>query len=137
LNSIEEIDALLQQKEKSPLLAVIREAECIGCTKCIQACPVDAIMGAATQMHTVLTAECIGCELCVEPCPVDCIDMISLPVREESVQTSKIERARERFLFRRERLARNKPAKKPISIIEARKAAVYEAVQRVKAKKLL
>jgi len=55
---------------------VIREAECIGCTKCIQACPVDAILGAAKQMHTVISTECTGCDLCVEPCPVDCIDMV-------------------------------------------------------------
>ncbi|OYV28963.1 MAG: electron transport complex subunit RsxB [Halothiobacillus sp. 20-54-6] len=59
-----------------PLVAVIDEAVCIGCTKCIQACPVDAILGAAKQMHTVIAAECTGCELCVAPCPVDCIDMV-------------------------------------------------------------
>ncbi|QKX17422.1 electron transport complex subunit RsxB [Microbulbifer sp. YPW1] len=57
-------------------VAFIREAECIGCTKCIQACPVDAIVGAAKQMHTVIVDECTGCDLCVEPCPVDCIDMV-------------------------------------------------------------
>ncbi|MBB5212876.1 electron transport complex subunit RsxB [Microbulbifer hydrolyticus] len=59
-------------------VAFIREAECIGCTKCIQACPVDAIVGAAKQMHTVIVDECTGCDLCVEPCPVDCIDMVPL-----------------------------------------------------------
>ncbi len=58
------------------MVAHIREAECIGCTKCIQACPVDAILGAAKMMHTVITSECTGCDLCVEPCPVDCIDMV-------------------------------------------------------------
>jgi electron transport complex protein RnfB len=63
-------------EEKVSAVAFIREAECIGCTKCIQACPVDAILGAAKQMHTVITSECTGCDLCVEPCPVDCIDMI-------------------------------------------------------------
>lgn len=57
-------------------VAFIREDECIGCTKCLQACPVDAIVGAAKQMHTVIADECTGCDLCVEPCPVDCIDMI-------------------------------------------------------------
>jgi electron transport complex protein RnfB len=57
-------------------VAVIREDECIGCTKCIQACPMDAILGAAKQMHTVIADECTGCDLCVEPCPVDCIDMV-------------------------------------------------------------
>lgn len=63
-------------EKPTPLVAFIREAECIGCTKCIQACPVDAILGAAKQMHTVIADECTGCDLCVEPCPVDCIDMI-------------------------------------------------------------
>ena len=63
-------------EEKEPNVAYIREDECIGCTKCIQACPVDAILGAAKLMHTVIADECTGCDLCVEPCPVDCIDMI-------------------------------------------------------------
>jgi electron transport complex protein RnfB len=57
-------------------VAYIREDECIGCTKCIQACPVDAILGSAKHMHTVIVSECTGCDLCVEPCPVDCIDMV-------------------------------------------------------------
>jgi len=64
----------MQQKPK--MVAFIREDECIGCTKCLTACPVDAILGAAKQMHTVLHDECSGCELCLSPCPVDCIDMI-------------------------------------------------------------
>jgi electron transport complex protein RnfB len=62
-------------------VAVIDEQTCIGCTLCIQACPVDAILGAAKQMHTVIAEECTGCELCVAPCPVDCISMV--PVRQE------------------------------------------------------
>ena len=66
--------------EEVKKVAYIREAECIGCTKCIQACPVDAIIGASKQMHTVIVDECTGCDLCVAPCPVDCIDM--LPVKE-------------------------------------------------------
>jgi electron transport complex protein RnfB len=57
-------------------VAVVDEALCIGCTICIQKCPVDAIVGAAKLMHTVLTAECTGCELCVAPCPVDCIHLV-------------------------------------------------------------
>ena len=66
------------------MVAYIREAECIGCTKCIQACPVDAILGAAKQMHTVIVDECTGCDLCVEPCPVDCIDMLPLPTTPQN-----------------------------------------------------
>ncbi|GAB3022684.1 electron transport complex subunit RsxB [Bowmanella dokdonensis] len=65
-------------------VAYIREDECIGCTKCIQACPVDAIVGTSKQMHTVLIDECTGCDLCVEPCPVDCIDMVPLQVTTSS-----------------------------------------------------
>ncbi|WP_417446710.1 electron transport complex subunit RsxB [Kangiella sp.] len=66
-------------EEKPPRIAYIREDECIGCTKCIQACPVDAILGAPKLMHTVIVDECTGCDLCVEPCPVDCIDMLEIP----------------------------------------------------------
>lgn len=62
-----------------PAVAVIDEAACIGCTKCIQACPVDAIVGASRAMHTVIAAECTGCELCIPPCPVDCIVMQPAP----------------------------------------------------------
>ena len=64
-------------EEKPKMVALIDEQTCIGCTLCIQACPVDAILGAAKQMHTVIVSECTGCELCIEPCPVDCIDMVS------------------------------------------------------------
>jgi electron transport complex protein RnfB len=58
-------------------VAFIREDECIGCTKCIKACPVDAIVGGPKLMHTVIVNQCTGCDLCVEPCPVDCIDMVT------------------------------------------------------------
>jgi electron transport complex protein RnfB len=59
----------------TPAVVWIHESACIGCTKCIQACPVDAIVGASRFMHTVIAAECTGCELCIPPCPVDCIEM--------------------------------------------------------------
>lgn len=65
---------------KDKVLAVINEQDCIGCTLCIQACPVDAILGAAKQMHTVIESECTGCELCLPPCPVDCIDLVPVKV---------------------------------------------------------
>jgi electron transport complex protein RnfB len=78
------LDAEHGEAKQVPSVAFIREEECIGCTKCIQACPVDAILGAAKQMHTVISSLCTGCDLCVEPCPVDCIDMIP---QQESLQT--------------------------------------------------
>lgn len=66
------------QHNELPLVAFIDEQNCIGCTLCIQACPVDAILGSAKHMHTIIEAECTGCELCLPPCPVDCIDMIPI-----------------------------------------------------------
>ena len=69
-------------EHKPRAVARIDESTCIGCTLCIQACPVDAIVGAAKLMHSVIEAECTGCELCLPPCPVDCIAM--LPVEDES-----------------------------------------------------
>ncbi|MBC3950125.1 electron transport complex subunit RsxB [Pseudomonas folii] len=100
-------------------VAFIREAECIGCTKCIQACPVDAIVGAAKFMHTVIVDECTGCDLCVAPCPVDCIDLLPLPstvipivsghattVPEQENRSHKRNLARRRFESRNARLRR-------------------------------
>jgi electron transport complex protein RnfB len=65
----------LDAEEKPKAVAVIDENTCIGCTLCIQACPVDAIVGAAKQMHTIIEQQCTGCELCLPPCPVECIRM--------------------------------------------------------------
>jgi len=73
-----------QPKPKS--VAFIDENLCIGCTLCVQACPVDAILGAAKQMHTIVASECTGCELCLSPCPVDCIAMVAI---EEDLTTWK------------------------------------------------
>lgn len=67
-----------RMQDKPAKIAKIREDECIGCTKCITACPVDAIIGTNKHMHTIVEFECTGCELCIEPCPVDCIDLVSI-----------------------------------------------------------
>jgi len=76
LDENHELDSTLGN---GPTVAYIIEEDCIGCTKCIQACPVDAILGAAKQMHTIIIDECTGCDLCVAPCPVDCIEMRPIP----------------------------------------------------------
>jgi H+/Na+-translocating ferredoxin:NAD+ oxidoreductase subunit B len=86
---------------KPDSVAFIREGECIGCTKCIQACPVDAILGAAKLMHTVIADECTGCDLCVEPCPVDCIEM--RPIERITQPTH----YRDRFIAHNARLERD------------------------------
>ncbi len=75
--------------EESDQVVEIIEADCIGCTKCIQVCPVDAIVGAAKQMHTVILNECTGCDLCIPACPVDCIITIPAPLPEQIRRKSK------------------------------------------------
>ena len=86
---------------RPPQVAVIDEATCIGCTKCIQACPVDAIVGASKLMHTVIASWCTGCELCLPPCPVDCIALEPVAALPEA------QLSRERHYARARRLARN------------------------------
>ena len=76
LQAEESVWAIQRDGRPQRMKAVIREDECIGCTKCISACPVDAIIGSGKLMHTVLTDLCTGCELCIAPCPVDCIDLV-------------------------------------------------------------
>lgn len=113
---------------KPRAVALINEQACIGCTLCIQACPVDAIVGAAKQAHTVMTEECTGCELCVAPCPVDCISMVPPKVSakvpasggdsqshvtshgysNEEEERAAADRARARHQFRLQRLEREK-----------------------------
>lgn len=123
--------------EKPREIAVIDEAICIGCTKCIQACPVDAIVGAQKVMHTILADECSGCELCIAPCPVDCIAMIPAPEDGRSV----LERApqyRKRFVARNARLVRD--AEEAAAELAARKAetssnSINDAVARARARK--
>lgn len=87
------------QPEGMPHTVTIREAECIGCTKCIQACPMDAIVGAAKQMHTVLTDDCTGCDLCIAPCPTDCIDSVPLRAFDAEALLSPERQAHNRVLY--------------------------------------
>lgn len=95
--------------ERPRTVALIDENLCIGCTLCIQACPVDAIAGAAKQMHTVIAELCTGCDLCVAPCPVDCIAMVDVtPGRSgwDGWSPPQAQAARQRFISRSERLQR-------------------------------
>lgn len=112
-------------KRPTEVRAVIREDDCIGCTKCIPACPVDAIVGTGKHMHTIFTDLCTGCELCIAPCPVDCIDLVT--TQREITAT---ERAQEQDDLRRRyhthlervsaQLADSSNAKPVVSMVEAK-----------------
>lgn len=140
---------------KPMAVALIDEQICIGCTLCIEACPVDAIVGAAKQMHTVIVAECTGCELCLAPCPVDCISMIPAgkqisaaacepciasddwSLRESEMKRKAADRARAHYQFRLQRLEREKQEqaeklaqKTGTAASDPRKAAVLAALKR-------
>lgn len=131
-----------------PLVAWVDEAVCIGCTRCIQACPVDAIVGASKRMHTVISSECTGCELCIPPCPVDCIHLREQPPPASHDEREARQRRRGRFEFRKARLARDtaelaerrrrkREALQPAKAVEEdpRKAVIAAALERVKRKK--
>lgn len=132
---------------KPKAIAVINEAKCIGCTLCIQACPVDAIVGASRLMHTVISQECTGCELCLSPCPVDCIDMQTIPGRPTAMNQTEATVARQRHRQRLSRLALEKQetaqtysktlaaTETPSSTDTLKKSAIAAAMARVKAQK--
>lgn len=107
--------------EKPRMLVRILEADCIGCTKCIQACPVDAIVGAAKLMHTVIADDCTGCELCVPVCPVDCIALEPMPLAQRA-EPAYADAARVHFRRREARLAREQAERE--AELAARKAAL-------------
>jgi electron transport complex protein RnfB len=93
-------------------LAVIEEKDCVGCAKCITACPVDAIVGAPRFLHTVLVDECIGCQLCVAPCPMDCITMIDSPVEDGTDEKrARAQKAKKRYAERQQRLIQREAPK--------------------------
>jgi len=115
---------------KRTVVALIDEARCIGCTRCIDACPVDAIAGAQGFMHTVIAAYCTGCELCLPPCPVDCIDLVPPPGPWTSSDASAAKaRARRRKKRMVELFSSN--------VIESkgRKALIASAIKRAAEKK--
>ena len=123
----------ISRGEPGPLrFARIDEAVCIGCTLCISACPVDAIIGAPKRMHGVLTALCTGCELCVPPCPVDCITMN--PAEREWTKRD-ADAARERYVARRKRLAVNAARAAATTEARQRKATVEAAIARARARR--
>ena len=132
--------------ERRRAVALIDEARCIGCTLCIQACPVDAIVGAAKLMHTVIAELCTGCDLCLPPCPVDCIEMLPLPEAQAAWTRAMADAARARFQFRSLRLARDhaeragRLARKAQEKLEqpmpdAKKAVILAALERARARK--
>ena len=130
---------------RSPSVAVIREAECIGCTKCIKACPVDAIIGSGKLMHAVIAHECTGCDLCIEPCPVDCIEMVTLPApayehdlaraRFNAKQTRALRDEHEKQQHYREKRQLALKTVDRTQETQAKQDYIQQALARVKAKK--
>ena len=108
---------------KRTAVALVDDARCIGCTRCIDACPVDAIAGAQGFMHTVIAAWCTGCELCLPPCPVDCIDMVAAPGPWTAADASG---AKRRAAFLKKRVLEKHPTTRPTD----RKAVIAAALKR-------
>jgi Na+-translocating ferredoxin:NAD+ oxidoreductase subunit B len=104
-------------------VAVIDEHRCIGCALCLQACPVDAIVGAAKLMHTVISSSCIGCELCLAPCPVDCIAMRQVGPRDALAREAALAEAERRHVRRNARLERVRDEKSARAAAQREEAA--------------
>jgi len=115
----------LASPEAAPAIALVREAECIGCAKCLPVCPVDAIIGAPGMMHTVIAAECTGCEDCLAPCPVDCIEM--RPAPEQIIDEAVLRHRRRRESYHQFRLANPDPRLWPHSCKESHQGSNKES----------
>lgn len=124
----------MQAKAKLHAYAHIDEDVCIGCTKCISACPVDAILGSAKAMHTVLVDECTGCELCIAPCPVDCITMLPHPNVAKNIHDH-APLAKKRFDFRNKRLNLQTDHKPQQKFNENKLEYIKQAAQRARQKR--
>jgi electron transport complex protein RnfB len=132
--------------EQPRRVAVIDEPRCIGCTLCIQACPVDAIVGAPKLMHTVVTELCSGCDLCIAPCPVDCIEMVPAVGADATWDGARADAARQRFerrglrlererAERAERLTRRALMARTDPDAERKRAVIRAAVERARARR--
>lgn len=150
--TIDDLAALLQREprpldprygtEQPPRVAVIDEESCIGCVKCLRACPVDAIIGAPGAMHTVIPQQCTGCELCLPPCPVDCIVLVPVaPPAGEEGRRAAAALARARFLARQKRLRKQHrqatvaAAHAADPDLEQKRAYIRDAVKRSQARR--
>ena len=129
--------------ESAPAVVIIDEDVCIGCTKCIDACPVDAIVGSGKRMHSVLADECTGCELCIPPCPVDCIAIVpiaAVPLSRDEVLV-RADKARQRYESREQRRhthdgdAALKTIATPVATASISRNAVLDAIARGRARR--
>ena len=111
-------------------IAIIREIDCVGCGKCIPACPVDAIIGAPQLLHGIFTDECIGCGLCVAPCPMDCIEMQENPIQPGSLEKkARALHAKERYLARQQRLLQKAQTLLPLPFDPTEKITIRQEIK--------
>lgn len=144
------LDPAFGVERQAPTVVWIDESVCIGCTRCIQVCPVDAIVGASKLMHTIVTAECTGCDLCIPACPVDCMHVRELEPGSVPDDLPARQRRRARYESRKARLARDAAelaerrrqkkealarTRQQAAPVDQRKAYIAAALERVKQKK--
>ena len=129
----ENVDHLIPTlKTKQPSVAIIDETLCIGCTKCIQVCPTDAIIGSSKQTHTIIEEACTGCDRCLPPCPVDCID---IKIKNFDEPTHKAQAAKVAYESRLARLAKPRIKKQKTTAAQDKTKDIAAAIARVQAKR--